>query len=76
LRETGSAGFHPIGGYKRRGLADEQQWMLLRLEECPHLTVRDLAVKLVESDFGSAPTRYGRGLSVILCAESVSFIRP
>ena len=38
LRDTGSAGSRPMGGRKRRVLAGEQQWMLLRLEECPHLT--------------------------------------
>ena len=46
LRDTGSAGSRPMGGRKRRVLAGEQQWMLLRLEECPHLTVRGLAVEL------------------------------
>ena len=55
LRETGSAGSRPMGGYRRRVLADEQDWMLLRLEECPHLTVRGLAVELVERGYQVSP---------------------
>ncbi|WP_184149109.1 IS630 family transposase [Sphingobium lignivorans] len=46
LRDTGNAGSRPMGGHKQRVLAGEQEWMLLRLEECPHLTVRGLAVEL------------------------------
>jgi transposase len=46
LRDTGSAGSRPMGGHKRRVLTGEQAWMLLRLEECPHLTVRGLALEL------------------------------
>ena len=44
-----------MGGYRRRVLADEQDWMLLRLEECPHLTVRGLAVELVERGYQVSP---------------------
>ena len=55
LRETGSAGSYPMGGYKRRVLANEQEWMLLRLEECPHLTVRGLAVELAERGYRVSP---------------------
>jgi hypothetical protein len=40
-------------GGKKRVLASEQQWMLLRLEQCPHLTVRGLAVELVERGYPS-----------------------
>jgi transposase len=55
LRETGSAGSRQMGGYKRRLLADQEQWMLLRLEECPHLTVRGLAVELAERGYRVSP---------------------
>ena len=55
LRETGSAGSRPMGGYKRRVLAGEQEWMLLRLEECPHLTVRGLALELAERGYRVSP---------------------
>lgn len=55
LRDTGSAGSRPMGGYKRRVLADEQGWMLLRLEESPHLTVRGLAVELAERGYRVSP---------------------
>jgi len=36
-------------------LASEQDWMLLRLEECPHLTVRGLAVELAERGYRVSP---------------------
>jgi transposase len=55
LRETGSAGSRPMGGYKRRVLAGEQAWMLLRLEECRYLTVQGLAVELAERDYRVSP---------------------
>ena len=55
LRDTGSAGSRPMGGHKRRVLAGEQAWMLLRLEECPHLTVRDLALELAERGYRVSP---------------------
>jgi len=55
LRETGSAGSRQMGGYKRRVLANEQTWMLLRLEQCPHLTVRGLAVELAERGYRVSP---------------------
>jgi len=55
LRETGSAGSRPMGGHKRRVLAGEQEWLLLRLEECPHLTVRGLAVELAERGHKVSP---------------------
>ena len=55
LRETGSAGSRRMGGYKRRILAGEQAWMLLRLEECPHLTVRGLALELAERGYHVSP---------------------
>ena len=51
LRDTGSAGSRRMGGYKRRVLADEQGWILLRLEECPHLIVRGLAAELAERGY-------------------------
>jgi transposase len=55
LRDTGSAGSRPMGGHKRRVLAEEQGWMLLRLEECPHLTVRGLASELAERGHRVSP---------------------
>lgn len=55
LRATGSAGSRRMGGYKRRVLAGEQAWMLQRLEECPHLTVRGLAVELAERGYRVSP---------------------
>jgi transposase len=55
LRETGSAAARPMGGHKRRVLRDEQGWMLLRLEECPHLTVRGLAAELAERGHKVSP---------------------
>ena len=55
LRDTGSAASRPMGGHKRRVLADEQRWMLLRLEECPHLTVRGLAAELAERGHRVSP---------------------
>lgn len=55
LRETGNAGSRPMGGHKRRILAGEQDWMLLRLEECPHLTVRGLALELAERGYRVSP---------------------
>lgn len=55
LRETGSACARPMSGYKPRVLASEQQWMLLRLEECPHLTVRGLAAELAERGLSVSP---------------------
>lgn len=55
LRDTGSAGSRPMGGYKRRVLASEQEWMLRRLEECPHLTVRGLSLELVERGYRVSP---------------------
>lgn len=55
LRETGSAASRPMGGSKRRVLADEQGWMLLRLEQCPHLTVRGLAAELAERGYRVSP---------------------
>jgi transposase len=44
-----------MGGYKRRVLAGEQDWMLQRLAECPHLTVRDLAGELAEYGYPVSP---------------------
>ena len=44
-----------MGGYKRRVLAGEQTWMLLRLEECPDLTVRGLALELAERGYKVSP---------------------
>lgn len=55
LRETGSAGSRPMGGHKRRVLAGEQEWLLLRLEECPHLTVRSLALELADRGYKVSP---------------------
>ena len=55
LRETGSAGSRPMGGCKPRVLAGEQAWMLLWLEECPHLTVRGLALELAERGYRVSP---------------------
>lgn len=55
LRGTGSAGARPMGGRRRRVLAGEQEWMLLRLEQCPHLTVRGLALELAERDYRVSP---------------------
>ena len=55
LRATGSAGSRPMGGCRRRVLAGEQAWMLARLEECPHLTVRGLAAELAERGYRVSP---------------------
>ncbi len=55
LRDTGSAAARPTGGNKRRVLEGEQQWMLLRLEECPDLTVRGLALELAERGIKVSP---------------------
>ncbi len=55
LRETGSAGSRPMGGYRQRVLLGEQEWILLRLEECPHLTVRGLALELAERGITVSP---------------------
>jgi len=55
LRETGSAGSRPMGGHRRRVLAGEQEWMLRRLEECPHLTVRGLALELAGRGYRVSP---------------------
>jgi transposase len=44
-----------MGGRKKRVLADQQEWILLRLEECPHLTVRVLAVELAERGYRVSP---------------------
>jgi transposase len=55
LRATGSAGSRPMGGHKRRILAGEQGWLLRRLEECPHLTVRGLALELAERGLPVSP---------------------
>ena len=55
LRDTGSAGSRQMGGYKPRVLAGEQTWMLLRLEECPDLTVRGLALELAERGYKVSP---------------------
>ena len=44
-----------MGGHKPRVLAVEQDWMLLRLEECPHLTVRGLVVELAERGYRVSP---------------------
>jgi transposase len=44
-----------MGGHKRRVLAGEQAWMLLRLEECPHLTVRGLTLELAERGYRVSP---------------------
>src|SRR5262245_48099589 len=55
LRTTGSASSRQMGGYRQRVLAGEQQWLLLRLEECPHLTVRGLAAELAERGYAVSP---------------------
>jgi hypothetical protein len=44
-----------MGGYKPRVLAVEQQRILLRLQQCPHLTVRGLAVELAERGYRVSP---------------------
>ena len=46
LRASGSAAAKPMGGRRRCILADEEAWLLARLEACPHLTVRSLADEL------------------------------
>lgn len=55
LRETGCAGSRRMGGYKKRVLAGELAWMLRRLEECPHLTMKGLALELVERGYKVSP---------------------
>jgi transposase len=55
LRERGSAGALRMGGYRQPILAGEQEWMLLRLAECPHLTVRGLALELAERGHKVSP---------------------
>ncbi len=46
LRTSGSAAALPMGGRRPRLLADEEAWLLARLEACPNLTVRTLADEL------------------------------
>lgn len=55
LRATGSAAAQPMGGHRKRVLASEQGWMLMRLEECPDLTVRALAAELAERGYRVSP---------------------
>jgi transposase len=40
-----------MGGRRKRVLASEQAWLLARLEECPDLTVRSLALELKDKGF-------------------------
>jgi transposase len=55
LRQTGSAGARPMGGTRPRVLLAEQDWMLARLEECAHLTVRGLALELADRGYRVSP---------------------
>jgi transposase len=55
LREVGTAKSRPMGSYKPRVLGAERQRMLLRLQQCPHLTVRGLAVELAERGYRVSP---------------------
>jgi len=55
LRQTGDAGALAMGGRRRRVLASEQGWLLMRLEERPDLTVRGLAAELVERGYRVSP---------------------
>lgn len=55
LRATGSAAALPVGGRRKRVLAGEQAWMLMRLEECPDLTVRALAAELTGRGYRVSP---------------------
>lgn len=55
LRDKGSAGSLRMGGYRKPVLASEQEWMLLRLEACPHLTVRGLALELADRGYKVSP---------------------
>jgi transposase len=55
LRETGSAGSRPMGGARPRVLLAEQEWLLARLEACPHLTVGGLALELADRGHRVSP---------------------
>lgn len=50
-------------GYRCRVLASEQQWMLLQLEACPHLTVQGLTLELAERGFRVSPNTVWSQLS-------------
>ncbi|MGE0630683.1 MAG: hypothetical protein AB7O43_23095, partial [Hyphomicrobiaceae bacterium] len=43
---SGSAAAKPMGGRRACILADEEAWLVARLEACPHPTVRSLADEL------------------------------
>lgn len=47
-RATGSAAAKPMGGHRPLVLADEQDWLLARIAQEPHITTRSLALELAE----------------------------
>jgi transposase len=51
LRATGSAAARPMGGRRRRILAEEEPWLLARLAERPDLTMLALALELRERGY-------------------------
>jgi transposase len=48
LRQTGSAAAKPMGGVRRAVLANEREWLLVRINAAPDLTLRALAGELAE----------------------------
>ncbi len=48
LRTTGSAAAMPVGNRRPRGLIEQRDWLLARLEAVPDLTLRALVAELRE----------------------------
>ncbi len=48
MRATETAAHRQLGGYRKRILLGEKDWLLHRLAECPELTVRALTTELAE----------------------------
>jgi transposase len=48
LRATGSAAAEPVGNRRPRGLIEQRDWLLARLEAVPNLTLRALMAELRE----------------------------
>lgn len=48
MRTTGTAAHRQLGGYRKRILLGEKDWLLARLAERPELTVRALTAELAE----------------------------
>ena len=54
-RTTGSAAAKPMGGRRRPVLEGERDWLLARLADEPHLTVRALATELATRGITVSP---------------------